>query len=90
MFIQKRAKTPLLFILVPLKCPISPCFTKSSVNKINCRYYFSNKTVFVQNAAAHYDTLKDPSAADAWRGITQPTACYPYDQTMVPYPYPNT
>lgn len=42
------------------------------------------------NAAAHYDSLKEPSAADAWRGITQPTACYPYDQTMVPYPYPNT
>ncbi|KAL4235282.1 Cinnamoyl-CoA reductase 1 [Mactra antiquata] len=40
--------------------------------------------------AAHYDTLKDPSAADAWRGITQPTACYPYDPTMAPYPYPNT
>ncbi|XP_064641220.1 homeobox protein araucan-like isoform X2 [Lineus longissimus] len=26
---------------------------------------------------------------DAWRGIPQPTACYPYDTTMAAYPYMN-
>ena len=45
--------------------------------------------VYLQNPA-HYDSLKEGPTADAWRGITQPAACYPYDPTMAPYPYPNT
>ncbi|KAL3860024.1 hypothetical protein ACJMK2_010198, partial [Sinanodonta woodiana] len=38
---------------------------------------------------AHYDSLKD-NAESAWRSISQPTACYPYDPTMAAYPYGNT
>ncbi|KAH3778562.1 homeobox protein araucan-like [Dreissena polymorpha] len=39
---------------------------------------------------AHYESLKDASAGDPWRGLPQPPACYPYDPTMTPYPYTNT
>ncbi|XP_041377011.1 homeobox protein araucan-like [Gigantopelta aegis] len=34
----------------------------------------------------HYE-LKEPG--ETWRGISQPTACYPYDTAMAAYPYSN-
>lgn len=34
-----------------------------------------------------YD-LKDGSDA-AWRSLSQPSACYPYDPAMAAYPYGN-
>ena len=45
----------------------------------------ADDTSMFQSSAYGY---KDASP-DAWRGLTQPTAYYPYDPTMTGYPYSN-
>ncbi|XP_060073777.1 iroquois-class homeodomain protein IRX-6-like [Ylistrum balloti] len=48
----------------------------------------TDPSAFYSPLNAHYD-LKDNADA-AWRSITQPGACYPYDPAMASYPYGNT
>ncbi|KAK3086586.1 hypothetical protein FSP39_020678 [Pinctada imbricata] len=47
----------------------------------------TDPSAFYSPLNAHYD-LKDNADA-AWRTISQPSACYPYDPAMAAYPYGN-
>ncbi|XP_048253493.1 homeobox protein caupolican-like isoform X1 [Haliotis rufescens] len=46
----------------------------------------TDPSAFYPPLNTHYD-IKEPG--ETWRGISQPTACYPYDPTVSAYPYGN-